>query len=366
MLDIVAALRWVRRNIATFGGDPNNVMVFGESGGGLKTGTLMTMPAAQDLFHKAGIQSGAMLRGLPQDIATETARRVLAGLGLAPHEVGRLAEVPAEKLIAIQLAGDEHQGPLSVPTKGYLRSHPIPPPSIAALRAQHAGAWSPVVEGTYLPRDPFEPNAPPLAATVPLLIGNTHDEAVFFHRDDPGYFFDSAAQLTERLRQKVGEAAGHIFASYRTFMPTASPVERAIAIETATFMGTNTALLADRKSLQPAPVYRYRDDFRSNVPIAGTDWTLRACHASDISIVFYNYEMTDLQGHGPGLAAVSRAMSGYFASFARNGTPTARGQPAWPRYDTATRAVMLLNSGCRVVDDPNGEERRLWQSLGWT
>jgi para-nitrobenzyl esterase len=366
MLDIVAALRWVRRNIATFGGDPKNVMVFGESGGGSKTAALMTMPAAQNLFHRAGIQSGAMLRGLPQDIATETARRLLAGLGLAPHEVGRLAEVPAEKLIALQLAGEEHQGPLSVPTKGYLQNHPIPPPSVAALRAQHPGAWSPVVDGAYLPRDPFEPNAPPLAATVPLLIGNTHDEAVFFHRDDPGYFYASVPQLTERLRQGVGDAAGHIFASYRTFMPTASPVERAIAIETATFMGTNTALLADRKSLQSAPVYRYRDDFRSSVPIAGTDWTLRACHASDIAIVSYNYEMTDLQGHGPGLAAVSRAMSGYFASFARNGTPTARGQPAWPRYDTATREVMLLNSRCRVANDPNGEERRFWRSLGWT
>jgi para-nitrobenzyl esterase len=366
MLDIVAALRWVRRNIATFGGNPGNVMAFGESGGGGKTGTLMAMPTAQGLFHKAGIQSGFTPRGLPRDVATETARRVLAGVGLAPHEVGKLAGVPAEKLVAIQLAGDEHSGPLSMPTKGYLASHPVPPPSIAALRAEHPGDWGPVVDGTFLPRDPFEPLAPPLAAAVPLLIGNAHDEAIFLYRDDPGYFYESAAELTARLRDRVGNVAGRIFSSYRKFMPNTSPVERAIAIETAIFMGNNTALLADRKSLQPAPVYRYRDDFRSNVPIAGTDWTLRACHASDISIVFYNYEMTDLQGNGPGLPAVSRAMSGYFASFARSGTPTAQGQPAWPRYDTATREVMLLDSRCRVAGDPDGEERRLWRSLGWT
>jgi len=366
MLDIVAALRWVRRNIATFGGDPGNVMVFGESGGGGKTGTLMAMPTAQGLLHRAGIQSGATPRGLPRDIATETARRLLAGLGLAPHEAGKLADVPAEKLIAIQLAGDGHQGPLSMPTRGYLASHPILPPGIAALRAKHPGDWGPVVDGTYLPRDPFEPNAPPLSAAVPLLIGNTHDEAVFFYRDDPEYFHASPAELAARLRQKVGDETHRILAFYAKLMPNASPVERAIAIETATFMGNNTALLADRKSLQPAPVYRYRDDFRSNVPIAGTDWTLRACHASDIAIVFYNYEMNDLQGHGPGLAAVSRAMSGYFASFARGGVPTARGQPAWPRYDTATRETMLLNSRCRVAGDPNGEERRFWRSLGWT
>ena len=92
--------------------------------------------------------------------------------------------------------------------------------------------------------------------------------------------------------------------------------------------------LADRKSLQPAPVYRYRDDYQSNFPIKGTDWTLRAGHASDISVVFDNYEISDLQGNGPGLAAAAKAMSSYFASFARSGVPTAEGQPAWPRYDT--------------------------------
>ena len=366
MLDIVAALRWVRENISVFGGDADNVMVFGESGGGQKTSTLMAMPTARGLFHRAGIQSGAMLRGLSRDIATEAARRLLAGLGLAPHQLSRLAEVPAEKLIAIQLAGDRHEGPLSVPTRDYPASHPNPPPGIAALRAKHPGDWRPVVDGAYLPRDPFEPNAPALAAAVPLLIGNTHDEAVFFHRDDPGYFHANAAQLAALARDKLGDVTDSVLACYRRTMPDASPVERAIARETATFMGNDTALLADRKSLQPAPVYRYRDDFRSSVPIEGTDWTLRACHASDIAIVFYNYEMTDLQGHGPGLPAASKAMSGYFASFARSGVPSARGQPVWPRYGTPKRAVMLLNSQCRVAMDPNGAERRLWRSLGWT
>lgn len=366
MLDIVAALRWVNENIAAFGGDPRNVMVFGESGGGEKTATLMAMPTADGLFQKAGIQSGAMLRGIPKDVATETTRRLLAGLGLGPHEAGKLTEVPAEKLIAIQLAADNHEGPLSVPTGGYLASHPNLPPGIAALRARHPGDWGPVVDGAYLPRDPFEPNAPPLAAAVPLLIGNTHDEAVFFHRDEPEYFHADAAQVAALAHEKLGNAADRVLAFYRRSMPHATPVERAIAVETAAFMGNNTVLLADRKSRQPAPVYRYRDDFRSSVPIKGTDWTLRACHASDIAIVFYNYEMTDLQGHGPGLPAASKAMSSYFASFARSSVPSARGQPDWPRYDTDTRAVMLLNSRCRVAMDPNGGERELWRSLGWT
>ncbi|HEV2442221.1 MAG TPA: carboxylesterase family protein [Steroidobacteraceae bacterium] len=366
LLDIVAALRWVRDNISIFGGDAGNVMVFGESGGGGKTSTLMAMPAAHGLFHKAGIESGAMLRGLSRDIATESARRLLAGLGLAPHQVGSLAEVPAAKLMAIQLAGNKGDGPLSVPTRGYIARPPHPPRGVAALQPREAGDWGPVVDGVFLPRNPFEPDAPALAASVPLLIGNTHDEAVFFHRDDPGYFNADAIQVAELTHDKLGDLADPVLAFYRRTMPHASPVERAIAAETASFMGVNTALLADRKSLQPAPVYRYRYDLRSSVHIYGTDWTLRACHSSDIATLFYNYEMTDLQGHGPGLPAASKAMSGYFAGFARSGVPSARGQPVWPRYDTPKRAVMLLNSKCRVALDPNGEEREFWHSLGWT
>jgi para-nitrobenzyl esterase len=366
MLDIVAALRWVRSNIAVFGGDPGNVMVFGESGGGMKTSTLMAMPSAHGLLHKAGIQSGAMLRGIPTDIATETARRLLAGLGLGPGELGRLAEVPAAKLVAIQLAADRHTGPLSVPTRGYLERRPDLPPGIAALRAKHPGDWGPVVDGTYLPRDPCAPTAPALAAAVPLLIGNMRDEAVFFYRDDPQYFHADAAEVAARVRARLGAAADDVLAFYRRIMPEATPVEREIAIRTATFMGNDTALQADRKSMQPAPVYRYRDDFQSNVPIKGSTWTLRACHASDIAVAFYNYEMRDLQGDGPGLAAASKAMSGYFSSFARSGVPAAPGQPAWPRYDTVRRVVMRLNGHCRVAMDANGAERRFWRSLGWT
>jgi len=365
MLDIVAALSWVKENIATFGGDPGNVMVFGESGGGFKTSTLLAMPAAHALFHKAGIQSGAMVRGMPKELATEQARRVLAGLGLAPR-IGRLIEAPAEKLIAMQLAGEQNRGPLAVPTGQYVAHHRHPLKGLAAIRAQSFGQWGPVVDGDHLPRDPFAPDAPPISSAVPLLIGNMRDEAVFFHRDEPEFFRASAAAVAAQAHRTFGDAADRILTVYRRDMPGATPPELAVAIETALFPGNDTVLLADRKSLQPAPVYRYRGDYRSNFPIKGTDWTLRACHASDISVVFYNYGIYDLQGNGPGLAAVSRATSGYFTSFARNGTPSAQGQPVWPRYDTGTREVLLLNSRCSVAADPGSEERKLWQSLGWT
>lgn len=362
MLDIVAALRWVKHNISTFGGDPSNVMVFGESGGGMKTSTLMAMPAAHGLFHKAGIQSGAMLRGTPKDVATETTRRVLAALDLAPQDVRKLADVPAEKLMAIQLAGGK--GPLSVPTKEYLAAHPNPAASGFGFGMARPGSWGPVVDGTWLPANPFDPGAPTISRSIPLLIGNMHDEATFFELGNPAFFHADETAVTTMIRQRFGGDADRILAAYREEMPNATPAERAIAIETAAMMGNNTVTLADRKSLQHAPVFRYRCDYRSNVPIKGTDWTLRAGHAVDISLVFDNYEIRDLQGDGPGLAEVSRAMSGYFASFARSGIPSAHGQPAWPRYDTSKRAVMLLNTTCQVAYDPDAETRKLWQSLG--
>jgi para-nitrobenzyl esterase len=360
MLDIVAALSWVKENIATFGGDPGNVMVFGESGGGAKTSTLLAMPAAHGLIHKAGIQSGAMLRGGTKEAATETALRVLAGLGIAPNALDKLADVPAEKLLAVQLAGAK--GPLSVPTKDWLSRHPKPP---SALEGDaQPGGWGPVVDGKVLPQNPFDPAAPSISADIPLLIGNTRDEAVFNMRDNPQFFHLDEAGLIAMGRPFLGDAVDQIVALYRRTRPHATAPEIGIAVMTALSFGTSTVTLADRKSQQPAPVYRYRYDYQSNVPIKGTDWTYRAGHASDISLVFANSEMLDLQGNGPGLSEAAKAMSSYFASFARNGVPSAAGQPAWPRYNTDKRAVMLLNTQCQVVNDPDGEERAFWQAFG--
>jgi para-nitrobenzyl esterase len=364
ILDIVAALSWVKANIANFGGDPGNVMVFGESGGGFKTSALMAMPAAQGLMHKAGIQSGALLRGVPKDIATETTRRVLAGLGIGTRDLRKLAAVPAQEFLAIQLAAARGQGPLTVPTRDYLVDHAHAPTGLAALRAASPGTWGPVVDGKYLPQNPFDPAAPASCARVPLLIGNMHDEAVFFERENPKFFSADEAAVTAMAQRSLGDAAQRVLAVYQETMPRSTPVERAVAIETAVVIGNDTIAMADRKARQSAPVYRYRDDFRSNVPVEGTDWTLRACHASDIAMVFNNYEIHDLQGDGPGLAAAAHAMSGYFASFARSGIPSAQGQPGWQRYDLQQRAVMLLNADCRVSLDPDSAARKLWQSLG--
>ena len=358
MLDVVASLAWIKQNIHVFGGDPNNVFVFGESGGGSKTCALMGMTAGHGLFHKAGVQSGPMLRGASKDLATETARRVLRGLNITPGDLGKLADVPAEQLLAIQLTGQRPGGALSTPSPEWAASHPAGTPG-----PRGGAGWGPVVDGKVLPHDPFDPAATPVSAHVPLIIGNMHDEAVFNQRNNAAFFHQDEAAVTASESRRLGANAATILAAYRKAMPDATPVEIAVAIETATFNGNNTVTLADRKSQQPAAVFRYRNDHRSNVPVAGTDWTLRACHASDISQVFDNYELPDLQGTGPGIAEVSHAMSGYFASFARHGVPSMDGLPAWPRYNTSTRATMILNTECHVENDPDSDIRKMWQSL---
>ena len=362
LLDIVAALQWVKTNIAAFGGDPGNVMLFGESGGGFKTGTLLAMPAAQGLFHKASIESGSALTRMTRANATETARRVLKGLGIAPHELQKLAGVPAQALLDIQMKGAA--GPLGTPSGPEApvvhdgeRAHG------AAWGSEQPGSFGPVVDGTVLPAQPFAPVATPLSADIPLIVGHNRDEARFFFMDQPAVFAMDAAALTARIHTEYGGDAEKILSVYRRTRPDASPGDLYIAIATARSLGFDSTVIADRKSAQPAPVYRYRCDYESNHPIAGGATTLKAGHATEITLKLLAYDQPGLEGNGPALAPAAHNMSAYWTSFARSGVPSAPGQPAWPRYDTTRRATMLIDAQCRAADDPDGEERRMWQGL---
>ncbi len=362
LLDIVAALQWVKTNIAAFGGDPANVMLFGESGGGFKTGTLLAMPAAKGLFHKASIESGPALTRMSRDNATETARRVLKGLGIAPGDLHRLADVPAQAILDIQMNGGK--GPLGVPSGlGAPVVHDAERAHAAAWGSEQPGSFGPVVDGHILPAHPFDPAVTPLAADIPLIVGNNRDEARFFFMGEPAVFSLDDAALTARLQREYGGDADKILSVYRRSRPQATPTELYIAITTAKSMGNDATTIADRKSVQPAPVYRYRCDFESNHPIAGTDTTLKAGHATEITLKFLSNDQAGLEGNGPTLAPAAHNMSALWASFAHTGVPSAPGQPAWPRYDTTTRATLLIDAQCRVVNDPDGAERAFWQGL---
>jgi len=351
MLDIVAALRWVKINIEAFGGSPDNIMIFGESGGGFKVGTLLAMPSAQGLFHKASIESGSALRRVSKEAATETAHRVLKGLGIGTKELHKLADVPADAFVKMQLQAEHNEGPL------------LESSAPDAKKATPRPDLGPVVDGRILPRHPFDPDAPPTAAQIPLIVGSNRDEATFFNREHPEIFHMQEDALVAEAHKRLGDGADRILSVYKKAYPRATVPELYIAIATALSFGNDTIRLAERKSAQPAPVYLYRYDYRSNVPIKGTDWTLRAGHATEIAMKFYDYDIPALAGNGPGVAEASKNMSSFWARFAHTGQPSAAGQPAWPRYDLERRATMVIDTRCQVLNDPDRSIRELWASL---
>jgi para-nitrobenzyl esterase len=165
------------------------------------------------------------------------------------------------------------------------------------------------------------------------------------------------------IRKNLGANADRVLATYRAAYPKASPSELHIAISTDLPRANDTRTLAELKSAQPAAVYLYRYDFRSNVLIPGTDWTLRAGHATEIAPKFDNYDIPSLDGDGPGVREVSKNMSAFWTSFARHGHPAAHGLPTWPRYDLKRRSTMVIDVRCQVMDDPDREIRELWESL---
>jgi len=350
MQDIVAALRWVQANIEAFGGDPGNVTIFGESGGGAKVATLMAMPQAAGLFQKAGIQSGAWPRRIPKEVAAETTAQVLHALKIPADRTDLLSKVPVQRLLALQLAWEKRKAPDSL-------MH------AAGSDAAVPGHFGPVVDGTVLPVHPFDPAAPQLSAEIPLMIGNNRDEATFNNREKPETFSLTGAALKARLKREFGDHGAALEAAYRKAMPSAGPSDLYIAIATARQFGNDTALVAGLKSAQPAPVFAYRYDYASNYPIAGTTATLRAGHATDIGATFGNIDIPGLQGDGPGLAEASRNLGALWASFARDGVPSAPGVPEWPRYETQTRPTMLISSECQVERDPDAAVRAAWRGV---
>jgi para-nitrobenzyl esterase len=326
MLDIVASLEWVRDNIAAFGGDPGNVTIFGQSGGGGKVSTLLAMPPAKGLFHRAIAMSGSNVKGVPRDRATKGAEAFMAKLGLKPNQVDELQKLPQAQLLA-------------------------------AMRGVQGLQLSPVVDGRTLPGGPFDPTAPAITANVPLMIGSTETEVTWNNsvNFDP---LDDAA-LHNRIKQglRVDDAAAdRLIAVYKKDRPQASNLDLFFIMSTdASNFRTGTDTEADRKSeLAQAPVYKYYFQWYSPV----REGKLRSYHTLDIPFVFENVDIArSMVGSGPERYPLADKMSGAWAAFARSGNPNHKGIPKWEPFTEAQRATMIFNNECRAVNDPYREER---------
>jgi para-nitrobenzyl esterase len=338
MLDNVAVLEWVRDNIANFGGDPGNVMIFGQSGGGGKVSHLMVMPAAKGLFHRAAIESGATLRSGDPEAAAKTAAALLEQLNISRLQFEKIQTVSTVALVTGQSAA--------------LRR--------IMANGSRGGGWGPVVDGKVIPAHPFDPAAPAISRNVPLLIGTCLNEMVNgVDNPDADKFTD--AELLKRVTERHGEHAGKIVDAYRREYPKESPFGLWAAIS-ASSLRQNTATQAERKAAQGgAPVYQYIYAWRTPV-LDGRPGTF---HSSEIAFVFDNGELCPRYSGGSGDALrLSSVMGEAWANFARNGKPGHKGLPEWPAYTAEKRSTMLFNNTCTVKNDPEGECLRLVREAG--
>jgi para-nitrobenzyl esterase len=349
MLDIQLALQWVRDNIENFGGDPDNVMVWGESGGGAKTACVYTMPGAADLFHKASIESAAPLTIATRDGATERARRTLAALGIGEADLGQLTDMPAEKLLEAQVSSDMPNGQAP-----WGESPEVP-------------GFGAFVDGAIIPQNPFAQGVAAFSKDKPLMCGTTRDEMVFFSLFGPPDVFNiDDAGLRERLGGTYqGDELDTIITTFQGSRPEATPAQIYFAITTSPIVRDSIKIAEAKVEQAGAPVYSYQLAYPSKTKIPGSEFELGSPHASDIAMKFNNpaagQDFILGKDQSPERHKTAENMSALWAGFARTGIPHAEGVPEWPAYDLADRPTMMIDAECRVVNDPDQAERLYWE-----
>lgn len=329
-LDLILALHWIRDNIAGFGGDPNRVMVFGQSGGGAKIATLMGMPAAEGLFHRAATMSGQQVTASGPLNATRRAQALLDRLKAKP---GDLLDMPVEKLIDGMRAEDPILG---------------------------GGVYmGPVLDMKWLTRHPFWPDANPLGNSIPLILGNTRDETRAF--DDPKSevvrtldWTNLAERIAPRLR--IDAHPEWVVAEYRKQYPSWTATEVFYAATTAGRSWRGQVIEAEERAHGGVPAWVYQLDFTSPVqPDRG------AAHTHDIPLVFgtIGAEGT-VSGTGPDAQAASATMMRAFVNLAAKGDPNGAGVPSWPKHTLPQRQTMLFDAKSHIANDPRKWQRELF------
>jgi para-nitrobenzyl esterase len=330
MLDLVQALRWVKENIARFGGNPGNVTIFGQSGGGSKVSAMLAMPAGKGLYHKAIIMSGPGVRMLDRAAAEKMGDELLKKLGLDRASAAKLLDVPMAKII----------GAAGVAIGG------------GGLNFQ------PVVDGRALPTHPFDPVATPVSTGIPLIIGTTANEMTSLMIPEVESNRMSDADLVKRIDAQVPGRGQEMAAGYRKLRPNATAVQLLADVLTDLRMSAGTDTLADRKVAQGgAPVWRYLVAWQTPY----MNGILGAAHGEDMAMVFDNVEVArSALGPGPAPQRMADNMSRAFAAFARTGRPDHASIPHWQQYSSTRRETLVFDVPPRMANDPQAARRSLW------
>jgi len=332
LLDLVLALTWVRDNIAAFGGDPDCVTVFGQSGGGGKIACLMAMPAAKGLFHRAWTMSGQQVTAQGPKGATARAKAVIELLGSTAEGLSDLATAQV-------LGGLAARDPSIVGTRVY---------------------WGPVLDEASLPVHPFWPDAPKQSSAIPMVMGNTREETgSLIAMGDPSVFALTWEMLPAKLEGAMVtdiDVAG-VIKIYRELFPQITPPQLFIKATTAGRSWRAQVIEAEARAREQGPTWVYQLDFAD--PREGGKFG--AHHTLDIPLVFANTAKPEAEtGDGAYAQKAAATMSDALLRFARTGDPSGGQLGAWPRYDLAKRATMLFDVESRLENDPRKAERELF------
>jgi para-nitrobenzyl esterase len=320
IMDLTASLEWVRDNIENFGGDSNNVMIFGQSGGGAKTSSMLATPAAKGLFHRAAVQSGSMLKFVPRDRATTSAEALLKQLGIPKSRIADLQKISWQQLLEAQVAVG---------------------PGLGA---------GPVLDGKYLTHDPFDPAAPPESAQIPLIVSTTLEDAALGLTN----FTLGEAELKTLIDKRYKDKGADILAMYRKYYPEKSPYLIQAMLFTDSGFRRSAIKQAELKAAQGSgAIYMYQWDW----PTPSFGGRYGAVHGLDVSGSFR--EARD----GNDMARVADQLSSSWVAFAKTGNPNNSRIPPWPTFDAKARATMVFGTPTQMENDPRGEIRGFWAQM---
>jgi len=335
MQDIVHALKWVRDNIENFGGDPDRVMIFGESGGGRKVATLLGMPKAKGLFHGAVIESGATLRLPEEDRADTLAEMLLQSLNIERSNVRQIQQVPLEQLMSAYFEVS------------------------AAAPEAGGGAFAPTMEGEVIPYHPFWPDASPVNPDVPVIVGANRTEMTYF-APEADFNMDEAT-MRQRVARIVGEEnVDTVVEVYRDSKPDASASEiYFLVFSDQSYVIPSITIAERRAALGGAPTYLYYLTWESPVD----DGRIMSPHTLDIPLIFDNVNVSRLTQGSAAAQALADKVSDTIINFARTGDPNVGKLPNWTAYNGDTRATMVLNDNSAVIEDPIAARREVMQPI---